>query len=69
MVIADGLTGKDYVEVAVNLKHFRTVKIASAACHADALLVVSHFRGTWLPVSAACGRMLVWGWAPAAANR
>jgi hypothetical protein len=45
VVIADGLTGKDYVEVAVNLKHFRTVKIASAACHADALLVVSHFKG------------------------
>jgi hypothetical protein len=45
VVIADGLTGKDYVEVPVNLKHFRTVKIASAAYHADALLVVSHFKG------------------------
>lgn len=45
LVIADGLTGKDYIEVPVNLKHFATVKIGSAVCHADALLVVSHFKG------------------------
>lgn len=45
LVIADGLTGKDYVEVPVNLKHFSTVKIGSAAHHAAALLVVSHFKG------------------------
>ncbi|MBE0466454.1 MAG: DUF362 domain-containing protein [Candidatus Desulforudis sp.] len=45
VIIADGLTGKDYVEVPVDLKHFKTVKIGSAAYHADALLVVSHFKG------------------------
>lgn len=45
VIIADGLTGKDYVNVDVNLKHFQSVKIASAAYHADAMLVVTHFKG------------------------
>ncbi|MHB1652083.1 MAG: DUF362 domain-containing protein [Desulfitobacteriaceae bacterium] len=45
LVIADGLNGKDYVAVPVNLKHFKEVKIGSAAVHADALLAVTHFKG------------------------
>lgn len=45
LVIADGLNGKDYQEVQVNLKHFREVKIAGAVFHADALIAVSHFKG------------------------
>lgn len=45
VVIADGLTGKDYVEVAIDGKHFQTVRIASAAVHADSLIALSHFKG------------------------
>lgn len=45
LVIADGLNGRDYTSVEVNLKHFQTVKIGSAVVHADALLAVSHFKG------------------------
>lgn len=45
LVIADGLTGKDYVNVQVDLKHFKEVKIGSAIVHADAFLAVSHFKG------------------------
>ncbi|MHB8779837.1 MAG: DUF362 domain-containing protein [Candidatus Geothermincolia bacterium] len=45
IIIADGLTGGDFVEVAVSGKHFARVKIASAAVHADVLLVVSHLTG------------------------
>ena len=45
LVIADGLIGNDYVTVEINQKHFREVKIASAAYHADALLVATHFKG------------------------
>lgn len=45
VIIADGLNGKDFVNVDVELKHFKTVKIASAAYHADAMIVVSHFKG------------------------
>ncbi len=45
IVIADGLNGKEYIEVDVGLKHFKKVKIASAAYHADNLIAVSHFKG------------------------
>lgn len=45
LVIADGLNGKDYVEVEVKQKHFSEVKIASAAYQADALIAISHFKG------------------------
>lgn len=45
IVIADGLNGKDYVQVEINKKHFKDVKIASAAAHADAFIAVTHFKG------------------------
>jgi len=45
LIIADGLNGKDYVNVEINMKHFHSVKIASAAYHADAMLVITHFKG------------------------
>ncbi|MDF9409124.1 DUF362 domain-containing protein [Pelotomaculum isophthalicicum JI] len=45
LVIADGLTGKEYVNVQINRKHFNEVKICSSACHADAMIAVTHFKG------------------------
>lgn len=45
LIIADGLTGKDYIKVPVNLKHFKEVNIGSAAVLADALIAVTHFKG------------------------
>ncbi len=45
LIIADGLTGKDYINVPINGKHFKEVKIGSAAVHADAFIAVSHFKG------------------------
>jgi uncharacterized Fe-S center protein len=48
IVIADGLRGKDYVEVRIDGKHFEQVKIASAAFHADSLLSVAHVKGHML---------------------
>ena len=45
LVIADGLSGKDYVQVPVNLKHCKDVKIGSAVALADVLLAVTHFKG------------------------
>lgn len=45
LVIADGLNGKDYVSVPVNLKHFKEVKIGSAAVQADVLLAITHLKG------------------------
>lgn len=45
LVIADGLSGKDYMNVPVNLKHCQEVKIGSAVVLADALIAVTHFKG------------------------
>ncbi len=44
LIIADGLTGKDYVKVPVDGKHFKEVNIGSAAYHADAMVVMTHFK-------------------------
>jgi uncharacterized protein len=46
LVIADGLDGREAVEVAITGgKHFESVRIGSAAVHADAMVVVSHVKG------------------------
>jgi uncharacterized Fe-S center protein len=45
VLIADGLKGTDQVEIPVNLKRCKTVKVGSAAVQADSILVVSHFKG------------------------
>jgi len=45
IIIADGLRGGSFVEVEIEQKHFRKVKIASAIYQADALIFVTHFKG------------------------
>lgn len=45
LVIADGLKGNHEVAVAINQRHFETVYLAGEIANADALLVVSHFKG------------------------
>jgi len=45
IIIADGLDGRDAVEVPVAGKHFDSVRIGSAAMHADAMVVVTHVKG------------------------
>ncbi|MGI6655308.1 MAG: DUF362 domain-containing protein [Desulfobulbus sp.] len=45
IIIADGVTSRSYEEVVVNLKHFATVKIAQAFLSANAMVVLSHFKG------------------------
>jgi len=44
-VIADGLIGRDFYEVHVNLKHFFSVKIGQGFRDAESLFVLSHFKG------------------------
>lgn len=45
VIIADGLLGKDERLVEIGLKHFKKARIASAFAEADALIVLSHFKG------------------------
>lgn len=45
VVIADGINGKDYINVEIEGKHFNEVKTSSAVFHADVMIVLSHFKG------------------------
>lgn len=45
LIIADGLDGRDGVDVPIEGKHFEVVRIGSAAVHADAMVVISHVKG------------------------
>ncbi|MBE0475609.1 MAG: DUF362 domain-containing protein [Coriobacteriia bacterium] len=46
VVIADGLDGRDAVDVPLaGSKHFDSVRIGAAAAHADAMVAVTHFKG------------------------
>jgi len=46
IIIADGLDGRDSVEIPIEgSRHFESVRIGTAAMHADSLIVVTHFKG------------------------
>ena len=45
VLIADGLKGNSTHTVTVNLRHFQEVKIAAEIHNADAMVVLSHFKG------------------------
>lgn len=46
IIIADGLDGRDSVDVAIEgFEHFDSVRIGAAAAHADAMVVVTHVKG------------------------
>ncbi len=45
IIIADGLTGRDYRSIPVKGQHFQEVKIASAVLDADVLISLAHFKG------------------------
>ncbi|HEY5277846.1 MAG TPA: DUF362 domain-containing protein [Coriobacteriia bacterium] len=45
IVIADGIDGREAVDVRIDAKHFETVRIGAAAVHADAMVAVTHVKG------------------------
>lgn len=45
VLVADGLRGMDYVKVEGKGTHFKTLKVSSAVYYADAMIVLSHFKG------------------------
>jgi len=44
-LVADGLTSKEVVDIPAYGRHFKKVRYGAAAHHADALVVLSHFKG------------------------
>lgn len=45
IIIADGMSGNSGVEVEINKKHYKKVKIAEGILSADKILCLSHFKG------------------------
>jgi uncharacterized Fe-S center protein len=45
LVIADGTTGENEIEIEINLKHFKVAKIAGDIEKSDSMVVLSHFKG------------------------
>jgi len=45
IIIADGLSGKNYVNVNVNKKHFKRVKIAGDIYYSQSVICLSHVTG------------------------
>ena len=45
VIIADGLTGSEYEEVPINLKHIKAAKIGAALFHSDVIISLTHFKG------------------------
>lgn len=45
IIIADGLYSQNVVDVPIHRPHFESVKIGGEIFHADALFVLSHFKG------------------------
>ncbi|MBN2453500.1 MAG: DUF362 domain-containing protein [Candidatus Omnitrophica bacterium] len=45
VLIADGLRGRNFIEVPVNGKHFKKIKMASDFANADSMLVLTHVTG------------------------
>ena len=64
VTIADGLTGKGYREVPVDLKHFRNVKIAGDILDSQAMIVLSHVKGHALAGFGGAIKNLAMGCAP-----
>ena len=48
IIIADGLTGKDYRRIRVNKKHFKHIKVGSLILDCKSMMVLSHFKGHML---------------------
>ena len=45
VIIGDGETGEDYVQVEINKKHFEQCMIAKAVAQEEQLIILSHFKG------------------------
>jgi uncharacterized Fe-S center protein len=45
LVIADGILGDNEIAIEINLKHFKSVKIAGDIEKSDSMVVMSHFKG------------------------
>jgi uncharacterized Fe-S center protein len=45
VIIADGISGRDYVNIDIDKKHFKSVKIARDMASCDSMVVLTHVTG------------------------
>jgi uncharacterized Fe-S center protein len=45
VVIADGMDGRDIIEIPAGFRHFKTVQVASLVDKTDGFVIFSHFKG------------------------
>ncbi|SHN67185.1 DUF362 domain-containing protein [Desulfovibrio litoralis] len=64
IIIADGLKGGNFIECPIKGKHFKKVKIAEAIHAANAMVVLSHFKGHQLAGFGGAIKNLAMGCAP-----
>ncbi|GAB6036915.1 DUF362 domain-containing protein [Fundidesulfovibrio butyratiphilus] len=69
IVIADGLRGNCWKSINIGKKHFKTAKVALGIAEADALMVVSHFKGHEMAGFGGAIKNLAMGCAPPAGKR
>ena len=69
VLIADGLRGENTVDVPVKGKRFTQVKVAGAVAQADALIVLSHFKGHEAAGFGGAIKNLAMGCSPAAGKQ
>lgn len=69
VIIADGLTSQNCIELEINKKHFNKVRIAADIVKADSMIVVSHFKGHILAGFGGSIKNLAMGCAPSAGKR
>lgn len=61
VIVADGLAGGYWAEVAIDGKHFQSARIAGSILDADSMIVLSHVKGHDL--AGFGGRSRTWRWA------
>jgi hypothetical protein len=45
IVVADGMDGKDFIDIPADFKHYKSVQVASVVEKADGFVIFSHFKG------------------------
>ena len=69
LVIADGLKSGGFMDVDVDLKHFKSVKIAGDIMASDSMIVLSHTKGHPMAGFGGAIKNLAMGCAPAAGKK
>jgi uncharacterized protein len=69
VMIADGLTGTDFVEIEINQKHVKKAKVAAAFYWAGSLVVMSHAKGHMMTAMGGAIKNIGMGCAPRAGKQ